>query len=183
MAVGVSSAMAALSSPLSPNSSRFLRLQTSSDQWQPHDLGGRVCVLFCNRATWRQGHFSLCSWPLTHSLYFRIIGSLPSSSLHWGLPAVLWLSCCHSCFLQKLPHPPHSSPLHPALPASDPQGGLVWARPLQKPVRCLSPVPNLLYRDQLFLQFPTGPPKWKCKMLQDAWTLGIEGALFRLQPY
>lgn len=73
-----------------------------SDQCQPQDLWGQVCVLSCYRATSRRGHFSLCPWPLAHFFYFGIIGSLLSSSLHSD-PAELRHYLCQSLFPAKAP--------------------------------------------------------------------------------
>lgn len=92
-----------------------------SDQYQPQDPGGQVCVLSCYRATSRRGHFSLCSWPLAHFLYFGIIGSLLSSSLH-SEPAELRNYLCQRLFPAKAPPRLTSAPCTVALPQIPTEG-------------------------------------------------------------
>lgn len=105
-----------------PHSGPFLRLRTCSDQCQPRELGGRVCVPFCYPATWRQGHCPLCSWPLARLPY---LGSSDLRLLHGAL-------CCAgaSPSPQALPARAAGSALPPAPPSAPREAGA--KRPPQK---------------------------------------------------
>lgn len=130
-----------------------------SDQYQPQDLWGQVCVLSCYRATSRRGHFSLCSSPLAHFLYFGIIGSLLSSSLRSG-PAELRHYLCQSLFPAKAPPQLTSAPCTRAPPLIPAEG---WCGQglCRNSAIVAFPVPHPLCTDQRFLQCSNTPPKWK----------------------
>lgn len=120
-----------------------------SDQYQPQDPGGQVCVLSCYRATSRRGHFSLCFWPLAHFLYFGIIGSLLSSSLY-SEPAEPRHYICQSLFPAKALARLTSAPWSTARPQIPTEGWCGQGLCTYSSIVALSASPPLC-TDQLFL--------------------------------